>query len=90
MGSRAEFDLLRARVNRDNARPAVITQRAAREIAYLRLKQLLGVPLTDSLVLTSALEDSTLALPRRASEFSADTALDASRSREALRNRDSR
>jgi outer membrane protein len=75
VGSRAEFDLLRARVNRDNARPAVITQRAAREIAYLRLKQLLGVPLSDSLVLTSALEDSTLALPRRAAEFSGDTAL---------------
>src|ERR1041385_1735986 len=75
VGNRAEFDLLRARVARDNARPAVIAQRATRDIAYLRLKQLLDLPLADSLVLTSRLEDSTLALPAKASEFSADTSL---------------
>jgi outer membrane protein len=76
VGNRAEFDLLRARVNRDNARPTVIQQRAQRDIAYLRLKQLLGVPLNDSLVLTSRLEDSVLAVPRAAAAFSGDTALD--------------
>lgn len=75
VGNRAEFDLLRARVARDNAKPAVIGQHASRDIAYLRLKQLLDLPLADSLVLTSRLEDSTLALPAKANEFSADTAL---------------
>lgn len=73
VGNRAEYDLLRARVGRDNARPAVITAHAQRDIAYLHLKQLLDLPLGDSLVLTSALEDSTLTLPRAANEFSGDT-----------------
>jgi outer membrane protein TolC len=73
VGNRAEFDLLRARVGRDNARPAVISQRAARDIAYLRLKQLLDLPLGDSLTLTSHLDDSTLTLPKGADEFSGDT-----------------
>jgi outer membrane protein len=76
VGNRAEFDLLRARVNRDNARPTVIQQRAQRDIAYMRLKQLLGVPLNDSLVLTSRLEDSVLVIPQAASSFSSDTTLD--------------
>ena len=73
VGNRAEFDLLRARVTRDNARPTVITQHAQRDIAYLRLKQLLGLPLADSLVLVTALEDSALAPPQAAGSFSGDT-----------------
>jgi len=77
VGNRAEFDLLRARVNRDNARPTVIQQKAQRDIAYMRLKQLIGVPLNDSLVLTSRLEDSVLVIPGAASRFSSDTTLDA-------------
>ncbi|HWA40282.1 MAG TPA: TolC family protein, partial [Gemmatimonadales bacterium] len=75
VGNRAEFDLLRARVARDNARPTVITAHAQRDIAYLRLKQLLGVSLSDSLVLVTPLEDSALALPRAAAEFSGDTSV---------------
>ena len=73
VGNRAEFDLLRARVTRDNARPTVITQHARRDIAYLRLKQLLGLPLADSLDLVTALEDSALTLPQAATAFSGDT-----------------
>ena len=73
VGNRAEFDLLRARVARDNARPNVITAHAQRDIAYLRLKQLLGVALSDSLELVTPLEDSALVLPQAAAEFSGDT-----------------
>lgn len=73
VGNRAEFDLLRARVARDNARPNVITAHAQRDIAYLRLKQLLGLALTDSLELVTPLEDSALVLPRAVAEFSDDT-----------------
>src|SRR5690348_516680 len=73
VGNRAEFDLLRARVARDNARPNVITAHAQRDIAYLRLKQLLGVALTDSLELVTPLEDSALVMPRAVAEFSGDT-----------------
>ena len=75
VGNRAEFDLLRARVARDNARPNVITAHAQRDIAYLRLKQLLGIALPDSLELVTPLEDSALVLPRAAAEFSGDTAV---------------
>lgn len=40
-GTRPEFDVLRARVARDGQRPDVIRRRAARELAYVRLRQLL-------------------------------------------------
>ncbi|MGB7212247.1 MAG: TolC family protein [Gemmatimonadales bacterium] len=76
VGSKAEFDLLRAQVARDNQVPVLIQRRAARELAYLRLKQLLNVPSTDSLELTSPLEGPTSTLPTQVSRFSSDTALD--------------
>src|SRR5690606_27011778 len=45
-GTQPEFEVLRARVNRDNQRPFLIRQRVNREIAMLRLKQFLDVPPT--------------------------------------------
>ena len=59
VGNQSEFDLLRAQVTRDNQLPILIQQQSAREVAYLRLKQLLNVPLDDSLVLTSPVEWNT-------------------------------
>ncbi len=56
VGNVAEFDLIRARVQRDNARPAVIGARSQRDIALLRLRQLLNVPLTQPLVLSTSIE----------------------------------
>lgn len=56
VGNVPEFELLRAQVIRDNARPVVIQRRAQRDIAYLRLKQLLELPADDSLVLTTELD----------------------------------
>ena len=44
VGNQSEFDLLRARVTRDNQRPVVIQRQAARDIAYYRLKNLLNLP----------------------------------------------
>ncbi len=41
VGDKAEFDVLRARVTRDNQLPALIRRRTDRAEAYLRLKQLL-------------------------------------------------
>lgn len=55
VGNVAEFDLLRARVTRDNQRPVVIQRRAERDVAYFRLKQLLDLPLDEELALTSDL-----------------------------------
>jgi len=59
VGSAAEFDLLRARVARDNQRPVVIQARGARTTAYLRLKQLLDLPLTQELALTTPIRDDS-------------------------------
>jgi outer membrane protein len=57
VGSAAEFDLLRAGVARDNQRPVVIQARSNRDIAYLRLRQLLGISLTQPLTLTTSIRD---------------------------------
>lgn len=57
VGSASEFDLLRARVARDNARPALIQARGNRDVALLRLRQLLGIPLAQEIVLSTAIRD---------------------------------
>ncbi len=57
LGSASEFDLLRARVARDNQRPLVIQARGNRNTAYLRLKQLLDLPLATALTLTTPIRD---------------------------------
>lgn len=59
VGNAAEFDLLNAQVTRNNQLPVVIQQRANRSVAYLHLKQLLQLPLDDSLDLTTALDDTS-------------------------------
>lgn len=78
VGNVAEFELLRAQVARDNARPAVIQGRANRDVAILRLKQLLELPASDSLVLVTTLGDSSNVLPPPSiiEEQEGDTAVD--------------
>ncbi|MEW5929951.1 MAG: TolC family protein [Gemmatimonadota bacterium] len=56
VGQQAEFDVLRARVARDNQRPAVIQRRASRDLAYDRLRTLLDVPQGQPLELTTPLD----------------------------------
>lgn len=58
VGAAAEFDLLRARVARDNQRPVVIQAQSNRDIAYMRLRQLLGLPQGEPLSLTTAITDA--------------------------------
>ena len=60
-GTQPEFEVLRARVTRDNQTPLVIRQRVNREIALLRLKQLLDLPADYDLRLADALGDERLA-----------------------------
>ena len=57
MGDKSEFEQLQARVSRDNQVPQVIQSRSRRQEAYLRLKQLLNVPLEDDVRLTTTLEE---------------------------------
>ena len=57
VGNQSEFDLLRATVSRDNQRPVRITRRGDRDVAYLRLKQLLNLPLDAPLQLTTPIDE---------------------------------
>lgn len=57
VGNTSEFDLLRAQVTRDNQRPALIQRRWERDLAYLRLKQLLNVPYEETVTLTTQVGD---------------------------------
>lgn len=79
VGNQSEFDLLRARVTRDNQRPIVIQRRAARDVAYYRLKNLLNLPLEEPLALTSTLVDTAMVPTSRLAELvetPADTGTD--------------
>jgi outer membrane protein TolC len=76
VGNLSEFDLLRARVTRDNQRPIVIQRRADRDLAYFRLKSLLDVPLDEPIRLTTELGDTALvdsARLRAVAETASDT-----------------
>ena len=57
VGNVSEFELLRAQVTRDNQRPQLIQRQSDREVAYLRLKQLLNIPLEKALQLTTSIDD---------------------------------
>lgn len=69
VGNQSEFELLRARVTRDNQRPVVIQRQADRDLAYYRLKQLLEIPLEDSLALTTELGDTALVQSAQVTEL---------------------
>ena len=62
-GTQPEFEVLRARVSRDTQNPNLIRQRANREIALLRLKQLLDLPAESTIELADALSDNVVAPP---------------------------
>jgi outer membrane protein TolC len=61
LGTSAEFDLLRARVTRDNARPQAIAAHSNRDIAALRLRQLLGLSLNGPMALITPVRDDITA-----------------------------
>ena len=56
-GDQAEFDALRARVARDNQRAEVARRRAERDVAFDRLRTLVGIPATQPIALTTELGD---------------------------------
>jgi outer membrane protein len=75
VGNTSEFDLLRATVSRDNQRPVVIQRRGDRDIAYLRLKQLLNLPLDESVALTTPIDEPVAVSRIIASNASGTTSL---------------
>lgn len=70
VGSSSEFDLLRAQVARDNQVPIVLQRRSDMSIAMLRLKQMLEIPLDDSLELTTSIDDAPIATAAGVSDTS--------------------
>lgn len=52
-GAQAEFDVLQARVSRDNQRPLLIQRQTQHELAFDRLRALLDLPEGEPLVLTT-------------------------------------
>src|SRR4051812_30665581 len=75
VGNVSEFELLRAQVSSANQRPIVIQRQSDREVAYLRLKQLLNIPLDTPLQLTTAVDDTVAVNAALASiGINADTA----------------
>jgi outer membrane protein TolC len=62
-GRQSEFELVRAEVARDSERPRVIRARANREIAYLRLRQLLKLPAGTPVILDVDLDSINLPPP---------------------------
>ena len=57
VGNQSEFELLRATVTRDNQRPVLIQRQGDRDVAYLRLKQMLNLPLDEPLALTTPIDE---------------------------------
>jgi outer membrane protein TolC len=88
-GRAARYDVLRARVGRTNLEPAMIQARSDRELTLLEVKRILNIPVSQPVVLTSALDPDGLqtfvaevandssADPVRASVRSAESILEA-------------
>ena len=58
VGRTSEFELLRARVARDNQRPVLVQRQSERDIALLRLRQLLDLPLDAPVQLVTPVDDT--------------------------------
>jgi outer membrane protein TolC len=57
-GRAAQYDVLRAKVERANIEPLAIEARSDRELAHLELKRLLNLPLEQPIALTSTIDPS--------------------------------
>ncbi|HTE46496.1 MAG TPA: TolC family protein, partial [Gemmatimonadaceae bacterium] len=76
VGNASEYELLRAQVTHDNQLPVAINARANRQVAYLRVKQLLNISLDDSVALTTRIEEPAgPALPTIATNVAPDTSV---------------
>lgn len=72
VGTVAEFDQLRAQVSRDAQRPLVIQATQQRDIAYIRLRQLLDIPLATPLELATPIQDAEMDKALAASRLDTD------------------
>lgn len=63
VGNTSEFDLLRAQVAVNTQIPVVLQRESDREVAYLRLAQLLNLPYDQPIALVTPVEDTTATIP---------------------------
>jgi outer membrane protein TolC len=81
VGNQPEFELLRAQVTRDTQQPVVIQRTADRDLAHMRLKQLLDLALDAPLELTTDLDrdamETVVPVVARALDLELDTTVDA-------------
>jgi outer membrane protein TolC len=68
VGTQPEFDVLRAQVTRDNQIPIVVRRRTDRELALIRLMQLVDLPLETPVDLTTDLEEAVEQAPAEVAE----------------------
>lgn len=66
VGSASEFELIRARVTRDNQRPGWLQSRTNRDLAYVRLRQLLNLPADQPMTLTDSITEAPMTAPTAA------------------------
>jgi outer membrane protein len=71
-GTRAEYDLLRARVDAANQEPAVVSARNDYDLAVLEVKRLLNLPADQPLALATPLESPEATIPVLATDSLAD------------------
>lgn len=60
VGTTSEFELIRARVTRDNQRPGWLQARTTRDLAYVRLRQLLNIADERVVVLSDSIAETAL------------------------------
>lgn len=65
-GTASDFDVLRARVERDNLEPPIIEAQNVRRLAELELKRLINVPAEQPVVPTTELDLAAVAIDREA------------------------
>lgn len=65
-GTASEFDVLRARVERDNLEPAIVEARNGRRIAELNLRRLTNIPAAQPLALVTPLDARVADIDREA------------------------
>jgi outer membrane protein len=73
VGTVAEYDLLRSRVARDAQRPQLLRAEQQRDVAVLRLKQLLNLPLNEPIDLTTPVQDADMDRALAASRLDNDS-----------------
>ena len=78
VGNQSEFELLRAQVARDNQVPPLLQARNNQRVTYYRLKQLLNIPLDDSVSLSTSLTRTRCSIAITSHRFSISRPLTAS------------